>query len=95
MGQRGRRREELDGSRRAVTLFGWQDPGLGKMGRLQGFVSSHGTQAPRGVFRTPRDLRAGPVFAVCLLQETGGPAGSHLLFPQPRLPRVESAADGG
>lgn len=39
MGQRGRRREELDGSRRAVTLFGWQDPGLGKMGRLQGFVS--------------------------------------------------------
>lgn len=58
-------------------------------------MSSHGTQAPRGVFRTPRDLRAGPVFAVCLLQETGGPAGSHLLFPQPRLPRVESAADGG
>lgn len=39
MGQRGRRREELDGSRRAVALFGWQDPGLGKMGRLQGFVS--------------------------------------------------------
>lgn len=39
MGQKGRRREELDGSRRAVALFRWEDPGLGKMGRLQGCVS--------------------------------------------------------
>lgn len=39
IGQRGRRKEGAGWGRRAVALFRWEDPGLGKMGPLQGCVN--------------------------------------------------------